>query len=45
MQDRGCEILELAPDAHEAFVAAVKPLRAEALQLYGSEALELAGLP
>jgi TRAP-type C4-dicarboxylate transport system substrate-binding protein len=44
MQDRGCEILELAPEAHEAFVAAVRPLRAEARQLYGSEALALAGL-
>jgi len=39
MQDRGCEILELAPDAREAFVAAVRPLRAEARQLDASEAL------
>ena len=45
MQDRGCEILELAPDAHEAFVAAVRPLRAEARHTYGDEALALAGSP
>ena len=46
MQDRGCDILELAPEAHEAFVAAVRPLHAEVRQLYGSsEALELVGCP
>lgn len=45
IQDRGCEILELAPDAREAFVAAVRPLRAEARQLDASEALDLVGSP
>jgi TRAP-type C4-dicarboxylate transport system substrate-binding protein len=44
IRDRGCEILELAPEAHEAFAAAVSPLRAEARELYGSEALALVGV-
>jgi len=44
ISEAGCEILELAADAHEAFVAAVRPLRAEARRSYGDEALALAGL-
>src|SRR5260370_17234523 len=37
MQDRGCEILELAPDAHEAFSAAPHPRPAPAPHLYGTQ--------
>jgi TRAP-type transport system periplasmic protein len=43
MRDQCCEILELTPEAHQAFVAAVRPLRDEARQLYGSDALALVG--
>jgi len=35
IEDAGCEIVELTPQEHEAFVAAVQPLIAEARQTYG----------
>jgi TRAP-type transport system periplasmic protein len=41
IREQGCEILELTPEAHEAFVTAVRPLLAEARQVYGDEAWEL----
>jgi tripartite ATP-independent transporter DctP family solute receptor len=35
IEDAGCEIVELTPQEHEAFVTAVQPLIAEARQTYG----------
>jgi len=40
----GGEILELTPDQHKAFVAAVTPIYGEARRDYGRELLSLAGL-
>lgn len=40
----GGEILELTPEQHKAFVAAVTPIYGEARQQYGRELLSLAGL-
>jgi TRAP-type C4-dicarboxylate transport system substrate-binding protein len=40
--DAGCEIVTLTPSEHEAFVAAVKPIYAEARERYGQAALDLA---
>jgi TRAP-type C4-dicarboxylate transport system substrate-binding protein len=42
--DAGCEIAELKPDEHAAFVAAVKPIYGEARGQYGRDVLELAGI-
>jgi TRAP-type C4-dicarboxylate transport system substrate-binding protein len=40
----GGEILELTPEQHQAFVAAVTPIYGEARQQYGRELLSLVGL-
>jgi len=40
----GCEIIELTPDQHNAFAAAVKPIYGEARQQYGDGLLALAGV-
>ncbi len=37
----GCEIVELTPGEHDAFVAAVKPIYGEAREQYGEELFEL----
>jgi TRAP-type transport system periplasmic protein len=42
--EAGCEIATLKPDEHEAFVAAVKPIYAEARGQFGKEAFALAGV-
>jgi TRAP-type C4-dicarboxylate transport system substrate-binding protein len=39
----GCEIVELDPDQHSAFVAAVQPLLRDARKQYGDGLFELAG--
>jgi TRAP-type C4-dicarboxylate transport system substrate-binding protein len=39
--DAGCEIVELAPQEHAAFVAAVHPLTADARKMYGDEMFKL----
>jgi len=41
----GCEIVELSPDQHAAFVAAVQPLLREARGQYGDGLFALAGAP
>ncbi len=35
IEDAGCEIVELTPKEHDAFVAAVQPLLADARKTYG----------
>jgi len=35
IEDEGCEINELTPKEHDAFVAAVQPLLADARKIYG----------
>jgi tripartite ATP-independent transporter DctP family solute receptor len=35
IEDAGCEIVELTPQQHDAFVAAVAPLTADARRMYG----------
>jgi TRAP-type transport system periplasmic protein len=42
IEAEGCEIAELTAAEHEAFAAAVKPLRDEALSTYGRELMDLA---
>jgi hypothetical protein len=42
MEAAGCEIVELTPDQHSAFVAAVQPLLREARGEYGDGLFELA---
>jgi tripartite ATP-independent transporter DctP family solute receptor len=37
IEDAGCEIVELSPDEHAAFVDAVRPLLADARKMYGDE--------
>jgi tripartite ATP-independent transporter DctP family solute receptor len=37
IEDAGCEIVELSGKEHAAFVAAVQPLLADALKMYGEE--------
>ena len=41
IEDAGCEIVELTPAEHGAFVAAVQPLLADARRLYGDEMSKL----
>jgi TRAP-type transport system periplasmic protein len=41
---QGCEIIELDPDEHREFVAAVAPLYAEARNTYGAHMFDLAGV-
>jgi TRAP-type C4-dicarboxylate transport system substrate-binding protein len=41
IESAGCEIVELTPDAREAFVKAVKPLHDEARSRFGEEAFAL----
>ena len=41
IEAEGCEIVELSAAEHEAFAAAVKPLRDEALSTYGRELIDL----
>jgi tripartite ATP-independent transporter DctP family solute receptor len=40
-EDAGCEIVELSPEEHAAFVAAVQPLLADARKMYGEEMFKL----
>jgi TRAP-type C4-dicarboxylate transport system substrate-binding protein len=42
IEAEGCEIVELAPDQHAAFVKAVKPIFGEARKQYGDGLFELA---
>jgi TRAP-type C4-dicarboxylate transport system substrate-binding protein len=35
IEEAGCEIVELTPQEHDAFVAAVAPLLADARKMYG----------
>jgi TRAP-type transport system periplasmic protein len=39
--DAGCEIVELTRQAHDAFIAAVQPLAADARKMYGEEMFRL----
>ncbi|MBV9627053.1 MAG: TRAP transporter substrate-binding protein [Xanthobacteraceae bacterium] len=41
---QGCEIIELDPDEHREFVAAVSPMYAEARNTYGVHMFDLAGV-
>ena len=41
IEDAGCEIVELSPEEHAAFVAAVQPLLADARKMYGEEMFKL----
>ena len=41
VEDAGCEIVELTPKEHHAFVAAVAPLLADARKMYGEEMFKL----
>ena len=41
IEEAGCEIVELTPAEHGAFVAAVQPLLADARRLYGDEMFKL----
>jgi tripartite ATP-independent transporter DctP family solute receptor len=41
IEDAGCEIVELTPDEHSAFVAAVQPLLADARRMYGEEMFKM----
>jgi TRAP-type C4-dicarboxylate transport system substrate-binding protein len=41
IEDAGCEIVELAPQEHAAFVAAVQPLLADARKMYGEEMFKM----
>ena len=41
IEDQGCEVIELSPEEHEAFAAAVRPLRREAEEIYGKDLLSL----
>jgi tripartite ATP-independent transporter DctP family solute receptor len=41
IEDAGCEIVELAPKEHAAFVAAVQPLLNDARKMYGEEMFKL----
>jgi tripartite ATP-independent transporter DctP family solute receptor len=41
IEDAGCEIVELTPKEHEAFVAAVQPLLVDARKMYGDEMFKL----
>ena len=41
IEDAGCEIVELTPAEHAAFVAAVQPLLADARKMYGEEMFKL----
>jgi tripartite ATP-independent transporter DctP family solute receptor len=42
IEQAGCEIVELTPREHEAFVAAVAPLTADARKIYGEAMFKLA---
>jgi len=41
IEDAGCEIVELTPKEHAAFVAAVAPLTADARKMYGEEMFKM----
>ena len=41
VEDAGCEIVELTAKEHDAFVAAVQPLLADARRMYGDEMFKL----
>ena len=41
IEEAGCEIVELTPQEHAAFVAALQPLLADARQMYGEEMFAL----
>ncbi len=41
IEAQGCELVELTPDGHKAFAAAVQPLLSEARATFGREMLEL----
>ena len=41
IEDAGCEIVELTAAEHAAFVAAVKPLPADARKMYGEAMFKL----
>ena len=41
IEDAGCAIVELTPQEHAAFVAAVQPLLADARKMYGEEMFKL----
>jgi TRAP-type transport system periplasmic protein len=41
IEDAGCEIVELTAKEHDAFVAAVQPLLADARRMYGDEMFKL----
>lgn len=41
VEDAGCEIVELNTQEHDAFVAAVQPLLAEARKMYGDEMFKM----
>jgi len=43
IEQAGCEIVELTPAEHAAFVAAVQPLLADAKKMYGAEMFALLG--
>jgi len=42
IEAQGCEIVELGPDQHAAFVEAVQPIFGEAREQYGDGLFELA---
>jgi TRAP-type C4-dicarboxylate transport system substrate-binding protein len=41
IEEAGCEIVELTPKEHTAFVAAVQPLLNDARKMYGEEMFKL----
>jgi C4-dicarboxylate-binding protein DctP len=41
IEGAGCEIVELTPQEHSAFVAAVQPLLADARKMYGEEMFKM----
>jgi TRAP-type C4-dicarboxylate transport system substrate-binding protein len=41
IEDAGCEIVELNAKQHDAFVAAVQPLLADARKMYGDEMFKM----
>lgn len=41
IENAGCEIVELSPEEHAAFVEAVQPLRADARKMYGEDMFKL----
>jgi TRAP-type C4-dicarboxylate transport system substrate-binding protein len=41
IEDAGCEIVELTPKEHAAFVAAVQPLLADARKMYGEDMFKM----